>query len=548
LQFLAGLGVFLFAVKLLGGSLEKLNSVKIKKGLNKLGKNPVAGTGFGTLMAFVTQSSLASVVMTMSFADSYIITFYSAIAIIFGCNIGTSLSTILIAFNSFKISEFFAVLVLIGALISTFSKNKKIKEVGVILASLGMFFIGLNLLSGAFSGLKTSETFLNFFANINNAFIYFILGIVITLLTQSSTVTIAILISLVGVSSGFDVISLVNCAYVIYGSNIGTALTAFILSFSEGLESKKVAFCHLVFNIIGAILFVVLTSIGYLKLFDLLNINNSLIIVLINVLFNVITSIILFPFIKLLYKFTEKVIKGKINKEDELYYIKQTNINSSTIVINQLNLCVIDLINRIEKVGLQVQAYCEDYNITHSISIKKQLDKLSTLNDRVKDNLIAIQSLSDGEEENVYFLQVTTKNIERILRNNNRILEYVKFNKDNNIKFTQKQLLNFKTLNDYLQTITKNVKIIVDLLNKNKNKKEYYIPNLKILETSVEVDNLINSIKRESIATNIYSNKKLEKFEMYINVINAIEDTSVNFTDIALTVTNFFTDSKEQEK
>lgn len=543
LNFVAGLGVFLFAVKILGGALERLSSIKIKKGLSKIGKNSFRGIGFGTLMAFITQSSLASVVMTMSFADSSMLTLLSSITIIFGCNIGTSLSTILISFNTLSISKFLAILTLIGALIATFSKNKKTKDIGTIIASFGMFFVGLNILSGACSELKL--VFIDIFTKINNPFLYLILGLVITLITQSSTVTIALLISIVGGTSGFDVISIVNCAFAIYGSNIGTALTAMLVSVSSGVESKKVAFSHVIFNLVGSVIFIVLTYVGYLKLFNLFVIDASFVIVLINMIFNIVTTIIILPFKKPLAKLCNACIHQKVKKEDEIYYLKANN--SPIVAINQMNTCIIDLIERLEKVSYEVQDYCVDYNIAHSKQIRKKLEKLLQLNEKIISNIISIQSEISGEEENIYFLQVTTKNVERIIKNHFRILNYVKNNKDNKIYFTQKQISVFKELNENLKTITTNLKLIVELINKGESKKEYFVPNLKILEVSEIINEIVNKLKREMIATNIYTEKKIEKCDMFINIVNCIENTSANYTDIALMVTNFLTKNKEND-
>lgn len=545
LEFLIGLGIFVFAVKILGGALERLSSVKIKKGLTRLSKNSVSGIGFGTLMAFVTQSSLASVVMTMSFADGLMLSLFSSVAIIFGCNIGTSLSTILMAFSSLSITKFLALLTLVGALIATFAKNKKAKEVGTIIASFGMFFVGLNLLSSSCAVLKTSSTVLNFFTSINNPILYLLLGIVLTLITQSSTVTIAILISLVGIN-GFDVISITNCAYCIYGSNIGTALTAMLLSFTGGVESKKVAFSHVVFNLIGTFIFIVFTILGYLKIFNFIKLSPSFTIVIINIIFNVVTAVLLFAFIKPLTKFCNFCIREKVKKEDEIYFLRPNHLSSSTVATQRLNLCVIDLIQKIEVLSKEIQAYSEDYTITHSINITKKLEKISSLNERVQNNILKVQADLIGEEENIYFLQVTNKNIERIIRNYFRLIKYVKYNKDNKIIFTQKQTSTFKTMYDCLETLTKNVKIIVEFILNNAEKRDYYIPNLQVIRSNENINDIVSKIKREMIATNIYTEKKIDKCAMFTDVVNCIADISANYTDICLTVTNYLTKNKEQ--
>ncbi len=430
---------------------------------------------------------------------------------------------------------------------ATFFKNKKLKDIGTMIASFGMFFVGLNLLSNACSVLKTSQTFLNLFTSLDNAFLYFLLGIVITLITQSSTVTIAILISLVSAGSGFEVISLVNCAYAIYGSNVGTALTSLFLSVSGGVEGKKVAFSHVLFNVIGAILFTILTFTGYLKLFELLNISSSFIIVLINIVFNVVTCLILMLFVKPIYKFTNLVIRQKTSKEDEIYYLKNVNLESKNACLNQLNLCVIDIIGRIEKLSLEIQVYAEDYTKFHSKQIVRKLENLSRLNDMIKNNLFLIQSDIVGEQEEIYFLQVTTKNIERVIVNYNKMIEYVKYNKDNKIIFTQNQIKIFTKLFDNLNIITENVKKIVEFLNKNAEKTEFLSLNYKIFESQEKMTDLISKVKREMIATNIYTEKNINKCTNFTNVVNSLDAISANYTDIAFTVTNFLTKSEAKK-
>ncbi|MBR4998752.1 MAG: Na/Pi cotransporter family protein, partial [Clostridia bacterium] len=406
-------------------------------------------------------------------------------------------------------------------------------------------FVGLQLLSDACSVLKTNTAFLNFFSSLNSPALYFLIGIIVTLITQSSTVTIALLISIVGTTTSFEVISLLNCAFAIYGSNIGTALTSFFMSFSGGIESKRVAFSHVVFNVLGTIFFLIFTALGFLNIFELITINSSFVIVIINVIFNVVTAIILYPFMKLLFKFCNFVINEKIKKENEIYYLKNVNLSSANIHLNQLNLCVIDLINKIEKVSKEVRAYCEDYSVTHSIEIAKKLDKLLSLNDKVKNNIIRIQGDIQGEEERLYFLQVTNKNIEWIIRNNLRIINYIKQFKDNKIYFTQKQIATFKEMYESLKIITDNVKLIVELINKDGDKKEYLKPNFEIFEASENLSNIVSKVKREMISTNIYSEKKLDRYDMFINVVNTLDNTASIFIDIGLTVTNYLTENKE---
>ena len=208
---------------------------------------------------------------------------------------------------------------------------------------------------------------------------------------------------------------------------------------------------------------------------------------------------------------------------------------------------MIDIIGRIEKLSLEIQVYAEDYTKFHSKQIVRKLENLSRLNDMIKNNLFLIQSDIVGEQEEIYFLQVTTKNIERVIVNYNKMIKYVKYNKDNKIIFTQNQIKIFTKLFDNLNIITENVKKIVEFLNKNAEKTEFLSLNYKIFESQEKMTDLISKVKREMIATNIYTEKNINKCTNFTNVVNSLDAISANYTDIAFTVTNFLTKSEAKK-
>lgn len=547
LEFLAGLGIFLVGVKLLSGGLEKIAGSKFRKYIDKFTKNIFGGFSFGTLMAVVTQSSMASVVMTMSFATAGIISIFQALAFVFGSNVGTSISTIIVAFNSISLSKFFAVLGIVGVLISIFSKKSTVKNWGYTIAGLGLIFAGLNVLSGASLAFRESDAFMNFIEQINNPYLYFIFGIALTLLTHSSTATIALLVSIVA-STGFGgAISLTSVAFCVYGSNVGTALTTLSVSLSSSTEAKKVSFIHILFNILGCVIFIPLTYTNWLNLIEVLNINNSFKIVFINIIFNLVSALIFLPFSKLFIKLTNSLIKDRKSKLNKIYVLDDSMLKTPYIVINNLNLCLLDLVNKLSDILNELKTYCENFESMHSKSIRLKVEEVLELNSKIISNYMKIQTYieSDEEMEKLFFIQTTSKNYERILKNYLSILTYVKDNKENKIYFTQKQIKQFHKTFNYLYDIIENTKIIMNNYIDNIDRKEYFLPSLLILQRSDEIDNIKSNIKREIMEGSFSNDKRIEKYTMFINVINSLSQIAENFSDISLQVTNIVTKNKE---
>lgn len=546
LEFLSGLGVFLVGVKLLSNGLEKISGSSFKKYITKFTKNSFGGVTLGTLMAFITQSSMAGVVMVMGFSSAGIIALTQAVFLIFGCNIGTSLSTVIVAFNSFSLSKFLAVFAIVGIIMSQFFKNEKIKTWGNILAGFGLMFAGLNLLSGATEVFRSSSGFINFLTTINNPMLYLLFGTVLTILTHSSTATIALLVALCG--SGFVApLSITNVAFAVYGSNIGTALTTLTVALSGTVESRKVSFVHILFNAIGCVVFGLLEFTGWLKIFDYLNISACFKIVLINIIFNVVMTILLYAFSKPIIKLTNKVVKEKIDSENKIYILDETMFNIPAAAIVNLNTCVIDLINKLELILKDVKLYCGNFASNHSKNIKIKAEKVKELNARTISNALKVQTYADNSKdlEKLYFIQLTCKNIERILENYLKIIGYVKNNKDKKVNFTERQKEEFASMFNLLEGIIENTKIVITNINLDEDKKEYLNSSISILQKADDLDIIKTSIKKETMEGNFPHQKRIEEYTMFLNIINCLDQIAVNFSDIALTITDFLTNNKE---
>lgn len=298
--FIAGIILFIFGVFLLGKNLRFLLKEKVVKYLRSATKNPVLSTLFGALLTILNQSSTASSVLAVTLVGSGLLSFYSALGIIFGANIGTAVVVNFIAFGITKISFLF---ILVGFILYLIKKTEKI---GLAVFYTGLAFFGLYLVSISVDSFKSNPLILNFLSTNTNWFVLLLLGIILTIITNSSAVTIST--GLVLANSGL--LSLWSLIFIILGSNIGTTSTTFIISFKGSKNAKRTAVSHVLFNIIGVILVLPILSLIYklLTSFQLPIANQA---ALFHLIFNIYITIIFLILIKPFHKLILFLIPGK---------------------------------------------------------------------------------------------------------------------------------------------------------------------------------------------------------------------------------------------
>lgn len=314
-NFLTGIGILLFGVHYLGGSKEKLFGANFRKKMNKFASNRFSSFGFGALITFALQSSTASTAIFVSFASAGIITLFQAIGLIIGCNVGTALSSFLLAFQSINLVQIIASFVLIGVLIKTFSKkNVLASNIGNAFIGFGILFVGLVLIDFATAVFKSLEGFSSFLLNFTNPFLLILIGTALTIILQSSLGTFAVIISLMA-SAGTSGISIISACYLVYGVNIGTCLTSILAGLSSGTDGKRVAFFHLLFNLIGTLIFTLITLFTpFASWMQMVTSNQALQLLIVNFIFNIVTAIITLPFVKTLKNFMRLIIRRSKKK------------------------------------------------------------------------------------------------------------------------------------------------------------------------------------------------------------------------------------------
>ncbi len=335
IALLAGVGIFIVGINMMGDGLEKSAGKGLKKLIGTVSNNRLSGVGIGAGVTAIIQSSSATSVMVIGFVNAGIMTLMQATPIIMGANVGTTITGIIVSLKSLNISTYATLLAFIGVMMS-FIKSDKVKNIGSILCGLGIIFIGLELMSDAFAGEEIKSFFKGIFKVINFPLLLILIGAIFTSIIQSSSAATGIVIIMVGEGA----LSVENALFIVLGSNIGTCVTAIIASIGTTINAKRTAFIHLTFNIIGTALFTAFLwplSSKMVEFLENLIPTTQMQIAWFHVIFNVITTLVLLPFVKQLVKLAELVVKDKPLEEEnlKLKYVDELLLNTPPIALMQ---------------------------------------------------------------------------------------------------------------------------------------------------------------------------------------------------------------------
>lgn len=256
LELCGGLGAFLIGMNMMSDSMSRLAHGRLKSMLNKTANNRIAGVGIGAAVTMIIQSSSATTVMVVGLVNAGIMTLFQATAVIMGANIGTTITAWIASLGSLDVSAFLLVLAVVGVFMTMFSKTEKVKVIGTVLAGLGLIFVGLGVMSDSMDNEEIIAAIKDALSVVKNPFLLLLIGIVATGIIQSSSAVTSIVVVLA--TSGVLIGGTGDGVYyVIIGSNIGTCVTAMLSSIGASPNARRAAVIHLLFNCLGAILFVV---------------------------------------------------------------------------------------------------------------------------------------------------------------------------------------------------------------------------------------------------------------------------------------------------
>ena len=319
-----GLALFLYGMNMMSDGLEAAAGNKMKEILEKITANRFLGVIVGALITAVIQSSSATTVMVVGFVNTGLMTLKQAVWIIMGANIGTTITGQLIALD---VGELAPLMAFIGVAITMFSKNEKHHHYANILAGLGILFIGMDMMSGAMKPLRDVPEFVNLLTSFSNPILGIIAGAIFTAVIQSSSASVGILQALA--SSG--AIGLGSAAFVLFGQNIGTCITALISSLGASTNAKRATILHVLFNVIGTVIFTIVCLVSPLVSFveGMTPGNVPSQIANLHTIFNIVTTVLLIPFGQYLVKLAEMILKDKEEQHNANFHME--HLGSSAI-------------------------------------------------------------------------------------------------------------------------------------------------------------------------------------------------------------------------
>lgn len=339
-SLLGGLALFLYGMQMMSNGLEAAAGNKMKQILEKLTANRFLGVLVGAGITAVIQSSSATTVMVVGFVNSGMMTLKQAVWIIMGANIGTTITGQLIALDVGELAPLFA---FAGVALIVFVKKQKVHHYGLIVAGLGILFIGMEMMSGAMMPLRESEAFVSLMTKFSNPVLGILAGAVFTAVIQSSSASVGILQAL----AGSDLIGLSNAVYVLFGQNIGTCITAILAAIGTSRNAKRTTVIHLMFNLIGTAIFTVvciatpLTAL--VESFTPGNVSSQ--IANMHTLFNIVTTLLLLPFGNYLAKAAVRILPEKQDEQADVMHMefirpmetkRDTQIGLSAIAVTSI--------------------------------------------------------------------------------------------------------------------------------------------------------------------------------------------------------------------
>ena len=435
MQLAGGLGLFLFGMKLMGDGLEMAAGSKLRGMIERLTKNKYMGALVGLVVTAVIQSSSATTVMVVGFVNAGLMNLAQAVGVIMGANIGTTVTGVMIAINLTAIAP---LAVLIGVVMISFIKRNSVKHIGQIIAGFGILFMGMKMMSTAMEPLSESEVFTSLMTSFSNPLLGVLVGLVFTAIIQSSSASVGVLQAL----GAAGAITLPSAIYVIYGQNIGTCVTALISSVGTSKTARRTAVVHLMFNVFGAILFIVISMLfPFAELVQRIAPGNVMAqISIVHVIFNIVCTAIMLPLSSLLVKVACKVIPGSdpVKSSNSLAYLDARILSTPPVAVAQL-FKEVDRMGQLAKetLGMAMDALITQDN-TKVDQIYENENTINFLNRGIAEYLVKINGLDleDYDRQALGSMYHVISDMERIGDHSENLCELAQTLKKSKQKFS----------------------------------------------------------------------------------------------------------------
>ena len=531
LSLAGGLGLFLFGMDLMSDSIEKVAGARLRRILEFFTTNRFTGMLVGIVFTGIIQSSSACTAMVVSFVNSGLMNLYQAAGVIFGANIGTTITSQLVSFNLSAIAPVF---LLCGVLVMMFSKKEKIKKFAEVIVGFGILFTGLNTMSSGMAEMKNVPEVVNLMKSLTSPLLATLVGTVLTAVIQSSSVTVSIVLLLA--NQGF--LDLGICLYIILGCNIGACATALIASLPGKKDAKRAALIHFWFNVIGTLLIYLILFVGkepIIRLIQSVSADNGRFVANAHTIIKIFQVIVLFPFSGAIVKLASITVPGEDKKVGyrESYQLKYIG---EKVVFNPAT-AVVEVIKELDRMaslasenlnrGMNALITLDEEDIEEVYQVEKNIN---FLNHAITNYLVKINqtTLPIEDLKSLGALFHVVNDIERIGDHAENIADAAAQRRDGNIQISKEAQ---KELGEMLDMVNTIIQYAIEMFAKSDDR---HMNDVALLED--KVDNKERELQQRHVERLARGECTPEAGMIFSDIVSGLERVADHATNIAFAI------------
>lgn len=534
---LGGLGMFLFGMQLMSQGLENAAGNRMKSLLEALTKNKLMGVLLGASITAVIQSSSATTVMVVGFVNAGIMNLTQAMGVIMGANIGTTITSWIVSMGEWttflKPSTLAPIMIILGVIVMMMGKRRTTKDMASIIIGFGILFLGIDNMSNGMEKLGEIEGFRNLFVTLGtNPFLGILVGLVLTAAIQSSSASVGILQAL----AIQGLIPFTSAVYIIMGQNIGTCVTAMISSMGAKKNAKTAALMHLLFNVIGTVIFSV-AAILYFKLVNPTWGNGAITateISMVHTAFNIATTVLLFPMSNWIIKMAKKI--GGVNEEEQdanAIHLDDRMLETPSFVIPRI----------VDEVVHMGQVVNETLEVAKRVLFTKSQDDIQLIKDDesrvdalcsgITEYSLKVTGLqiSDKEHQHMAHVLQVISDMERVADYCENISEYAEVLKEKKLSFSEIGATELKEMIDVCFT---SYQYALEAFAENNREKA-----LRVIEEERKADELEIRLRNKHIKRLANNQCNIEAGIVFLDTVVCLERISDHARNIAEEVLEF---------
>ncbi|MGN0343842.1 MAG: Na/Pi cotransporter family protein [Lachnospiraceae bacterium] len=531
LTLMGGLGLFLFGMNFMSQGLQKAAGAKLRSVLTAISKNKYIAVLFGALFTAIIQSSGATTVMVVTFVNAGLMELTQAVGIIFGANIGTTITAQLVSFNLTAVAP---LILFVGVVMFLFMKQPIFKKIGEVVIGFGALFMGISMMSGAMSQLNDYPVVINTLAQLTNPVLAILVGLIITVIVQSSSVTVSILLLM----AGQGLVTLPVCFYFILGCNIGSCTPAVMAAMDAKKDAKRAALIHVLFNVFGMIIISVILIFAmepftaFIQAISGSDIKRS--VANTDTIYKVFQTVIFLPVSTQFIKLVNRLVPGEDVKHEgfALQYISKSTVFSPTAAI-------VEAMQEISRMGrkaeqnlqLSMEAFFDgdQAKIDQVYVTEKYIDYLSH---EITDYLVDVnqRQLPVSDSLKIGGLFHVVNDIERIGDHAENIADAAVRMKEENLSFSKKAT---KEIQDMFE---KDMRVLNCALEMFENEDRSHMQEIRAIEE--EVDQMEIDLQNSHIRRMAKGKCSPESGLIFTDLVTGLERVADHATNIAFALTN----------